>query len=150
MTDRTDPTDAAADRGPFDATLRATLFSVAGCGAALTLGALLLLDRAAGLSTGIGAALAVGNLWALARIVTALLPARDADRDQPREARRSNGAVGWTVLALLKMLALFSVVWLLMRHFAVSPLPMLLGFAALPLGIAIGSVVSDRGVPGER
>jgi hypothetical protein len=43
------------------------------------------------------------------------------------------------------MVGLLAVTWLLMRHGVVSPLPMLVGFGALPIGIAIGSIVSDRG-----
>jgi hypothetical protein len=34
-----------------------------------------------------------------------------------------------------------------MRHGVVSPLPMLVGFGSLPIGIAIGSLVSDRSAP---
>jgi hypothetical protein len=42
------------------------------------------------------------------------------------------------------MFGLVVAVWLLMRHGVVSPLPMMVGFGALPIGIAIGSLVSDR------
>jgi hypothetical protein len=48
------------------------------------------------------------------------------------------------------MLALLALAWLLMRHGIVSPLPMLIGFGALPIGIAIGSLVSDRTPPPDN
>jgi hypothetical protein len=47
-------------------------------------------------------------------------------------------------VAALKMVGLVGVVWLLMRHGVVGPVAMMLGFGALPIGIAIGSLVSDR------
>ena len=39
--------------------------------------------------------------------------------------------------------AAVALAWLLMRHGIVSPLPMLVGFGALPIGIAIGSLLGD-------
>jgi hypothetical protein len=125
--------------GAVDARLRATIIAVALSGAALTLGALILVGLRAALSTALGAALAALNLWALARIVFALLP---GEQSPPR-----NGAGRWALLAVLKMFALFAVVWLFMRCAFLSPLALLAGFGALPVGIAIGSLVSDRGTP---
>jgi hypothetical protein len=46
------------------------------------------------------------------------------------------------------MVGLVGVVWLLMRHGVVSPVPMMVGIGALPIGIAIGGLVSDRNAPG--
>ena len=129
--------DRAEDRPGLDARMRTTLRTVALVGIALTLGALVTFGPGTALSVAVGAAIAAFNLWALARVVAGLLPAT------PEGARR-NGA-GWALVALLKMLGLVAIVWLLMRHGVVSPLPMLAGFGALPIGIAIGSAVSDRG-----
>jgi hypothetical protein len=110
----------------------------------LVLMALAVSDWGAGLSAAVGAALAAGNLWALARVVAALLPS-----DRPGAEAQSRG--GWALAAGLKMFGLVAVVWLLMRRGFVSPLPMLVGFGALPIGIAIGSLVSDRSAPsGDR
>ena len=64
--------------------------------------------------------------------------------DDGREAAVTGGTRAWGVLALFKMIALFGGVWMLMSHRLVDPLPMLVGFGALPIGIAIGSLVSDR------
>jgi hypothetical protein len=121
----------------FDARLRASLRAVAGCGAAITLVALAFAGLRAGLSAATGAALALGNLWVLARIIAALLP-------DDRQGAEVQNRGGWALAAALKMAALLAVAWLLMRRGVVSPLPMLFGFLSLPMGIAIGSLVSDR------
>jgi hypothetical protein len=129
---------------PLDARLRATLAAVVLCGATLALGAFAMRGPATALSVGIGASVAAANLWALARIVSALLP------NGSRLATHVPGsAMAWSVLAAFKMFALFATVWLLLRYALVSPLPMLVGFGALPAGIAIGSLVSDRSASGE-
>jgi hypothetical protein len=47
------------------------------------------------------------------------------------------------------MFGLLAAAWLLMRHGVVSPVPMLVGFGSLPIGIAIGSLVSDRGAASD-
>jgi ATP synthase I chain len=124
---------------PLDGRLRASLLAVAACGVALILGALFILGLPAARSVGVGAAIATVNLWALARIVTALLVVEE----------RTRGAGAWAFLGSLKMVGLFALVWLLMRSHAVSPLAMLVGFGALPMGIAIGALVSDRSGPIE-
>jgi hypothetical protein len=118
-----------------DARLRASLLGTAACGAALALGAAILIGPKAGLSAALGAAVAEVNLWALAQIVSALL--------------REHRAGAWVYIAPLKMFALFAVVGLMMRYTAVAPLFMVAGFCALPLGIAIGSLLSDRSAPSE-
>jgi len=117
--------------------LRAHLWAVGLSGAALTLGAAAFAGAAAVGSVAVGAALAAGNLWALARIVGALLPT-DA------RGAKAQSRAAWGLLALLKTGAALAVVWLLVRHRVVLPVPMVVGFLALPIGIAIGSLVSDR------
>jgi hypothetical protein len=144
--------------GAFDARLRVALASVAACGVVLTVGAIFVLGVVPAASVGMGAALAAANLWALARIVTALLPGGaqgPTEEDQGTgdgggNATPAGGTGAWTLLALLKMGGLFALVWLLVRYSLVSPIPMLAGFASLPLGIAIGSLVSDRKLRGEH
>jgi len=121
----------------LDARLRTSLVAVAASGAALTAGSLVLFGARAGLSSGMGVIVAVGNLWALARIVTALLP-------DDAEGARAQSRGAWTLLASIKVLGLLAMVGLLMRSAVVSPLALLVGFGALPMGIAIGSLVSDR------
>jgi hypothetical protein len=132
------PTEAEP-RPRLDAQLRASLLAVALTGATLAAVTLPLFGFFSAFSVAVGAGLAAGNLWALARIVSALLPAEDGDRAPGRSAGP------WVLVGLLKMFGLIAVVWLLMRHGLVSALPMVVGFGALPIGIAIGSLVSDRG-----
>ena len=115
--------------GEGSSSLRASFVSIATCGAAIALAALVFFGRKAALSAAIGTAVAEVNLWALARVVSGLL--------------RADRAGLWGSAALLKMLALVVVVGLLMRYAAVAPLPMIVGFGALPMGIAIGTLLSD-------
>jgi hypothetical protein len=128
-------TDAAV--GSLDPRLRISLAAVAVAGVVLIFTALVLFGGAGAVSAASGAALALGNLWGLARIVAALLP-------DEKEGARAQSRASWALVAVLKMLALLGVTWLLMRHGWVSPMPMLIGFLSLPIGIAIGSLVSDR------
>jgi hypothetical protein len=128
----------------FDPRLRTSLVAVAASGVALALAAAAFFGMRAAFSVGTGAALATGNLWALARIVAALLPGDSA-------GAQSQSRAAWALVAVLKMIGLLAAAWLLMRGGLVSPMPMLVGFGALPIGIAIGSLVSDRSEPpGER
>jgi ATP synthase I chain len=125
---------------PFDARLRMSIRAVAMTGGVLALGALAFVGLEAAVSVAAGAALAAGNLWLLARIVTSLLP-------DDRPGAEAQSRAGWALVAVVKMFGLLALAWLLMRHGIVSPLPMLVGFGALPIGIAIGSLVSDRRPP---
>ncbi len=90
----------------------------------------------AGLSCGIGAAIAASNLYALAKIIGALVT-----------PGASRSAVGWVFALLMKMAILFGGIWLLLTWGVVTVVPLVVGYMTLPLGIAIGSLVSDRGQP---
>jgi hypothetical protein len=89
-----------------------------------------------------GAGLGVGNLWAWAQIVVRLLPedASHASEQTP---------LAWALVAALKVVAVAGVAWLLIRHGLGSPLPMLIGLASLPIGIAIAPLVSHTRSPPE-
>jgi hypothetical protein len=128
----------------IDARLRMSIVAVAVCGGGLTMLALIVMGPRIARSVAVGAALAAGNLWVLARVVTALLPNSEKGSHHADLSGSLSGASAWVFLAIFKMCALFTVVWLLMRYAVVSPLSMLIGFGALPLGIAIGSLLSDR------
>jgi hypothetical protein len=125
-----------------DGRLRRCILGVAAAGGTLALGAMAVFGAAAAFSVAVGAGIATGNLWILGRVVTALLPTGAA-------GARAQSRAGWALVAGLKMVGLIAVVWLLMRHAVVSPLAMLVGFGALPIGIAIGSLVSDRNASPE-
>jgi hypothetical protein len=126
--------------------MRASLVGVAVTGAVLGVLAAVFAGAAAAWSVVAGAGLATANLWALARVVVALLPAEPEDEDRqaaagqpdPREAR------AWASVAMLKTVGLLLVAWGILRYRVAAPLPLLVGFVALPIGIAIAAVVSDR------
>jgi hypothetical protein len=117
--------------------MRASLVAVGAAGATMALVAVLPFGPSAAVSVGLGAALATANLWALARVVAALLP-------RTGSGAQGQGRAAWALLALVKMVALLAIAWLLMRSSLVSPLGMLVGLCALPIGIAIGSLVGHR------
>lgn len=133
------PTD-----GPhrFDARLRISLAAVAVTGAGLALAGAVFDRPSTGLSIGAGAAIATLNLWVLARIIVALLP-------DHRAGAEAQSRAGWALVATLKLGALLGGIWLLLRGGMISPLCLLAGFLSLPIGIAIGALVSDRSAPSE-
>ncbi|HEX3344545.1 MAG TPA: ATP synthase subunit I [Polyangiaceae bacterium] len=120
--------------------MRRCLAGVALTGAAMAAGALAVAGASSAFSVAVGGAVATANLWVLARIVHALLP-----RSAP--GARAQSRAGWVLVAAVKMVVLVGGVWLLMRHGVVEPVSMMVGFGALPIGIAIGSLVSDRNAP---
>jgi hypothetical protein len=124
-------TTASTDR------LRTAIRGVALCGAAMSVVALPAFGLRPSLGVALGAAIATANLWALARILPALLPTS-------REGALAQSRAAWGLLAALKTLGLFAVLWLVLRSGVVPPLAMLAGYGSLPIGIAIGSLVSDR------
>jgi hypothetical protein len=124
---------AEARPAALDPRLRTAILLVALVGVGFTGAAVFFFGVYVAWSVGIGAALAALNLWALARVIS-------THGDEAPSRRRG-------VLAVLKMLGLVGVVWLLMRHGVAAPIPMVVGLGSLPIGIVIGSLVSDRSVP---
>jgi hypothetical protein len=122
--------------------MRLCLLAVALSGAAFAVAAGGVFGARSALSVAVGAGIATANLWVLGRIVAALLPSEAA-------GARAQSRAGWVLVAMLKMVGLVGLLWLLMRHGWVSPLSLMAGFGALPIGIAIGSLVSDRSAPTE-
>jgi hypothetical protein len=125
-------------RAEVDPRLRASIMAVAGVGATLSAAALAFFGPTTALSVTVGAAVSTANLWALGRIVSALLPSES-------DAAQTQSRAGWALVALVKMFGLVAVVWLLMKHGVVSPVPMLVGLGALPMGVVVGSLASDAG-----
>jgi hypothetical protein len=111
--------------------------SVLIAGSVLSLSLFAFLGPRSGLSCALGVALAAGNLWAWARIVSALLP-------DDSVTAQSQSRIAWIFVAALKIVAWVAIAWLLMRHGLVAVAPMMVGLLSLPIGIAIGSLVSDR------
>lgn len=122
-----------------DGPLTTAFLAVAASGVALTAGGAVLRGQVGAVSVGMGVLTAVANLYVLSRIVAALaIPHVDAAK---------NAAFAWGVIALGKIMVLFGGIWLLMAHRLVDPIPLLVGYGSLPIGIAIGAVVSDKTGP---
>ena len=122
-----------------DSRMRTAIVTVGVVGAGTSLAALFVFGPRLALSVAIGASLAVSNLWALSRIVAPMF----------QSAPHAGGRGAQVLLVVPKMLGLLVATWLLMRQGVVSPMPMLVGFGSLPIGIVIGSLVSDRSAPGR-
>jgi hypothetical protein len=115
-----------------------TIFvSVIASGALLASGAFVFGGVSAGSSTAAGAGIAVANLWALRRIVRVLVASA--------AGTRSGSGMGFFLVP--KLIALFGVVWLLLARHVVSAGPLALGYAALPIGVAIGALVCEKPAP---
>ena len=136
----------------LDPRLKTAIASVITFGAIATAFAALGWGLHPALSTATGAGLAASNLYALARILRALLaPMEHAEpvAGEPTPAARRGSVAGWAFLAVAKMSVLFGGIWLLMVRGYVDAIPLLVGYGSLPLGIAVGAVVSDRTAPGR-
>jgi hypothetical protein len=117
----------------MDRRLKAALRGVAVAGGVFAMAGFAFWGVKTGISVAIGALIAVSNLYVLARIVSGLLP---------NAAPGSNK--GWAALAMVKLLALFAIVFFLIDRGFVQAIPLMFGFGALPIGIAIASMMSDR------
>jgi hypothetical protein len=130
----TEPDDqrpSPEDERAAAATMRAAILSVLACGACFAIAGLALFGARAGLGAAIGGAIATANLWVFAQLGRAFV------------ARKGRTAP-WSVVALLKLLALFGGVWLILASGIVSPLSLAVGYAALPVGITLASLFGPR------
>jgi hypothetical protein len=115
----------------------ASLVAVPESTAAMALGSLVLFGAKVALSVAVGGLVAAANLWALARIVVSLLP--EESENSTRSTRLT-----WSFVAAAKLAALLAILFFLMSSRFLSPIALVCGFGALPIGIAIGSFVRDR------
>lgn len=117
-------------------------------GAAFTAGAFVIADERAAGSVAIGAAFGVGNLIAMRAILGALVPSAGEgppERETDDAPKGSDLRMLWAFLAGFKMLAMFGAMWLLLTKGVVDPMPLVVGYGAMPLGI-VGSAL----LPGPR
>lgn len=142
------------DDGPDSAKIAAV--AAGAIGAALTLGALAIFGGKTALSVGVGALIAVANLVTLSAIIRAMLqpaeaagteeevatvagPGEDARADvQPAPnhvAQGTRGGAAWGAFALVKIIVLFGGIWVLLTRGWVDPMPLVVGYGVLPLGI---------------
>lgn len=117
----------------LDPRLTTALYAVGVFGALFAAVAATMFGLRAGSSCAIGAAIAASNLYALARIIVALAT-----------PGASRSVAGWGFALLMKMGILFGGIWLLLMWGVVTVVPLVVGYMTLPLGIAIGSLVSDQ------
>jgi hypothetical protein len=122
----------------WDARLVTALVAVGSCGALMAVTAAFAWGARFALSVGAGATIAGSNLYVLSKIVGAMMQDRAAGDSQ------GAGAGTWGVLAMVKMIVLFGGIWLVMTKGLVDPMGLVLGYGSLPIGIAIGSIVSDK------
>ncbi len=78
-------------------------------------------------SVGTGAAVALANLWVLARVMRALLG--PTAKQLP-----------WTFVAVVKLLVLFGGLYGLVSWGLVDPVPLFIGYGALPVGIVLAQL----------
>jgi hypothetical protein len=126
--DSQQPSDAATSA----ATMRSATIAVALSGGLIAVLAFATFDARTGLGALLGGALATANLWVMARVARAFVAQR--------------GATSWAAIAAVKFVALFVGVWLLLRSNAIPALALIAGYAALPIGITLGSLFGPKPV----
>ena len=95
----------------------------------LTLGSPFVLGKEGVLGVALGSLIAALNLWALTRVVRALM----------------NGAsLPWVVLGGAKLFALLALVALILKLELAGLVPLAIGFSALPIGIVLSQLGSGR------
>jgi hypothetical protein len=128
-------------------------------GAIFTLVAAGLYNAHTALSVAVGAGIAIANLLMLRAIIRALVrapvPGKPEGSDpegstgektsQDHAAIGRRGGVAWAVFAVLKIFLLFGGVWILLTRGLVAPIPLVVGYGVLPLGIAAASLWSSLG-----
>ncbi len=119
----------------LDPRTRTAIVSVAAFGALFAIGAAYGWGLRMGFSVAAGVLVAVLNLYGLARILGAFVGARVGENPD---------AGIWGVLAVVKVVGLFGGVWILMASHLVNPMGLVVGWASLPVGIAIASLFSDK------
>lgn len=119
-----------------DGNIVATLWSVAFVGALLTLISPLLFGVGSVVSTGLGGALAVGNLWSIGKLVRGLLG---------NSARR----LSWGPLGMLKLAGLFLLLYIVVQRGLAQVLPLGFGYLALPIGVVLSQLRTTTPARGE-
>lgn len=129
----------------------ATLCAAA-IGAVFTVVALATFGSRTALSVFVGASIAVSNLLVLRAIIRSILRPRDEDDEPaPSEAKEDGrrGGTAWGIFAVLKIFVLFGGVWFLLTKKVVDPIPLVVGYGVLPLGITASALV-DSLFPARR
>ncbi|MFO0616936.1 MAG: ATP synthase subunit I [Polyangiaceae bacterium] len=131
MEEPEDPRLAAEAAADAQRTIRAVTLAIVGSGVVLSIGAAVGFGPSVGVAALVGAALAVLNLVLFARLVQAFMT-------------QKGQAAPWAVLGSLKLVGLFACVYLLVTRGGVSAYGIALGFAALPIGITLGTLFRPK------
>jgi hypothetical protein len=132
----TNATKSEPGLATFDGRLLSALIAVVLTGTLLAVAARLLWGMRLAISVEAGGAIAASNLYVLSRIVHGMTLSGLSGA--------GGGAAAWGVVALVKMLLLFGGIWWVMARGLADPIGLVVGYGALPIGIAIGSIVSDK------
>lgn len=144
-----------------DGTVRAA-WTAAVLGALFTVVAFAVADAKTALSVATGAGIAVANLLFMRTMIRAFLPASDADSESEEngddasegeeaapvtgaEAKSAGrrGGIAWAILGVLKLVVLFGGMFLLLTRGALAPIPLVVGYGVLPVGIALSGLFSS-------
>jgi hypothetical protein len=117
----------AGEPAPLDRAMVMALNSVAAVAVALALGGLALKGWSAAMGIAAGGFLATINLWVLGWVTRGVLSSRG----------RLHAVVG-----AVKFLALMGAAYLLLRAGLASGLTLAIGYASLPVGLTIGTLLS--------
>lgn len=128
---------SSAETSSEDGNIGPTLWSVAVVGALLTLASPALFGVRGVVSTGIGAILAVGNLWAIGRLVRGLLG-------------NSGRKLTWGPFGFVKLAALFLLLGVIVKNGYAQVLPLAFGYLALPIGIVFSQLRPTSSAQGEH
>ncbi|HVH41696.1 MAG TPA: hypothetical protein VM925_05115 [Labilithrix sp.] len=129
-------------------------------GAVLALIALSLYGTRTAFSVLVGATIGVANLLTMRAIIRRLVRVSSQDGEpqggNPKGDASSlpddragehepggRGGIAWGVFAAFKMLILFGGIWFLLTRHVVDPMPLLVGYGVMPLGIAASAVWSS-------
>lgn len=123
------PRDEAQQSAADDAGLAVITRTVAVVGLAAAVSVGYFAGRGAGASAAYGATLGLANLLILGRMVRSFLGSNGTSKT-------------WVVAALTKLAVLVLAMYLPVRAGLVQVLPFVIGFGALPLGIALGQLLT--------
>lgn len=126
--------------------------------------ALVFFGGRAAASVVIGAVIAVSNLVMLRAIIRAILrppeeeeaeneaatekPEKPSHEESKAEGRR--GGAAWGIFAVIKILVLFGGVGLLLTKGLVDPIPLVVGYGVLPLGITASALIDSLAPKSRR
>lgn len=138
---RSDPTD--------DVTRAAKVASV--LGAVFTAAAAGVFGMRTAGSVLLGAGIAIANLLTLRAIIKSMMQGDDdaesesanPDPNADHKGAGKRGGTAWGIFAVFKILILFGGIWLLLSKGLVDPIPLVVGYGVLPLGIAASSLLSS-------